>query len=177
MYAETQVKGEDMPLTSALSGLSLFTFILLTPQGWLSTYLTLSGLVRSVGSQVDDPHGDLLLTAADAGIRGIARASAARAREERRHRLEGPRVRDRVVAGADLDVPDADLVVIASRVKDDWDLGTVVLSEDGAFRIVGVEDRTIDGRLRRLYALARHTDLEAFRKTVRYTLPRIERRP
>jgi hypothetical protein len=177
MEAARHVKGDEMPLPSALSGLSLFTFILLTPQGWISTYLTLSGLVRSIGSQFDDPHGDLLLTAADAGVRRVAGASAARAREKQRNRLEGPRVRDRVVAAADLNLPDADLVVIASRVKDGWDRGTVVLSDDGAFRIVGVEDRTIDGRLRRLYALARHTDLEAFRRTVPYAFPRIEGRP
>ena len=165
-----------MPLPSALSGLSLFTFVFLTPQGWISSYLALSGLLRAAGSQFDDPHGDLLLTAFDAGVRKAAAHTSAKAREEHRHHLEGPRVRDRVVAGNEVGLPDADVVVLASRVKDDWTPGTVVISDNGEFRIVGVEDRTIDGRLRRLYALARHNDLEAFRRTVRYEFPRSERR-
>jgi hypothetical protein len=177
MEAAQRVKGEDMPLPSALSGLSLFTFIFLTPQGWISTYLTLSGLVRAAGSQFDDAHGDLLLTAVDAGVRRAATATSVKAREEQRRRLEGPRVRDRIVTGAEVGLPHADVVVVASRIKDDWDHATVVLSDDGEFRVVGIEDRTIDGRLRRLYALARHNDLEAFRRVVQYEFPKNERRP
>ena len=171
MEAAKHAKAEEMPLPSALSGLSLFTFIFLTPQGWISTYLTLSGVLRTAGSQFDDPHGDLLLTAIDAGVRRGMTATSAKASEERRHRLEGPRVRDRVVNGDAIGLPHAHLVVVASRVKEDWDKGTVVLSNDGEFRVVEIEDRTIDGRLRRLYALARHTDLEVFRRTVRYEFP------
>ena len=177
MEAARYAKGDEMPLPSALSGLSLFTFIFLTPQGWISTYLTVSGLVRTVGSQFDDPHGDLLLTAVDAGVRRAVTTTSAKAREEQRHRLEGPRVRDRVVNGNDIGIPEADLVVLASRIKDDWDHGTVVLSDDGEFRVIGIEDRTVDGRLRRLYSLQRHTDLEAFRRTVRYEFPGKEPRP
>ena len=176
LEAAKHAKGDEMPLPSALSGLSLFTFIFLTPQGWISTYLTLSGLVRAAGSQFDDPHGDLLLTALDAGVRKATRATSATVKEEQRHRLEGPRVRDRVLTGDDLGLPHADLVVVSSRVKEDWDHGTVVLSDDGEFRIVGIEDRTIDGRLRRLYVLARHSDLEVFRRMVRYEFPKLDRR-
>jgi hypothetical protein len=176
MEVAQKEKGETLPLPSALSGLALFTFILLTPQGWISTYLTLSGLVRAAGSQFDDPHGDLLLTALDAAAHksrtGLTRRRTAADRERR----EGPRVRDRVMAGADLGLPDAELVVIASRVKDGWTPGTVVLSERGAFRILAEEDRTIDGRLRRLYSLAEHKDLEAIRRSVRYEFPRTEPR-
>ena len=175
--AAIRMKGDEMPLPSGLSGLSLFTFIFLTPQGWVSTYLTLSGLARAAGAQFDDPHGDLALTAIDAVVLSISRATSGRAREEQRHRLEGPRVRDRVVQGDEMGFAHADLVVVASRIKDDWEKGAVVLSDDGEFRIVEVEDRTIDGRLRRLYALARHNDLEAFRRTVRYMFPRTEPRP
>ena len=177
MEAARHAKGDEMPLPSALSGLSLFTFIFLTPQGWISTYLTVSGLVRTVGSQFDDPHGDLVLTAVDAGVRNAMTRTSAKAREEERHRHEGPRVRDRVVNGNDIGIPEADLVVLASRIKEDWDHGTVVLSDDGEFRVIGIEDRTIDGRLRRLYSLQRHTDLEAFRRTVHYTFPGKEPRP
>ena len=177
MEAAKHAKGEEMPLPSGLSGLSLFTFIFLTPQGWISTYLTLSGALRAAGSQFDDPHGDLLLTVVDAGARRAAGATSAKAKEEHRHRLEGPRVRDRIVKGDEVGLPHADAVVVTSRIKEDWDEGTVVLSDDGEFRVVGVEDRTIDGRLRRLYALQRHNDLEAFRRIVRYEFPKSERRP
>lgn len=177
MEAAARVKDDEMPTPSALSALSLFTFILLTPQGWMSSYLTVSGLVRAAGSQFDDPHGDLLLTAVDAAVRRAAVLTSAKARNEHRHRLEGPRVRDRVMKGTDAGLPHADLVVLASRIKDDWTPGTVVLSADGEFRIVSVEDRTIDGRLRRVYALTRHNDLEAFRRTVQYEFPRSERHP
>ena len=177
MEAARHAKGDELPLPSALSGLSLFTFIFLTPQGWISTYLTVSGLVRTVGSQFDDPHGDLLLTAVDAGVRRAVTRTSTKARQEQRHRLEGPRVRDRVVSGNDIGMPEADLVVLASRIKEDWDHGTVVLTDDGEFRVIGIEDRTVDGRLRRLYSLQRHTDLEAFRRTVRYEFPVKEPRP
>ena len=177
MEAARHAKGDDIPLPSGLSGLSLFTFIFLTPQGWISTYLTISGLLRTAGSQFDDPHGDLLLTAVDAGVRRAVSSTSAKAREEQRHRLEGPRVRDRVLNGSELGMPEADIVVVASRIKEDWDHGTVVLSHDGEFRVVAIEDRTIDGRLRRLYALQRHTDLEAFRRTVLYDFPVKEPRP
>jgi hypothetical protein len=146
----------------------VFTFILLTPQGWVSSYLAISGLVRSIGSQFDDPHGDFLLTVTDAAARRAWTAVVRRGDIDNRHLLEGPRVRDRVMPGAALGLPHADLVLVASRMKDGWDQGTVVLTERGPFRLIGSEDRTMDGRLRRLYLLARHNDLEVFRRTVSY---------
>ena len=175
MEAAVRAEGEKMPLPSALSGLAIFTFVLLTPAGWVSSYLTVSGLVRVVGSQVDDPHGDLLLTLADAGIRRARKGAARRAEIDNRHLLEGPRVQDRIAHGAEFDLPQADLVVVASRLKDGWEPGAVVLSDRGAFRILEVKDRTIGGRLRRLYALARHEDLEVFRRTVSYEFPAARR--
>lgn len=164
-------QGESLPLPSALSGLSFFTFILLTPQGWLSTYLAVTGTIRAIGSQFDDPHGDFVLTAADAAYRRVRAATLRRVQIDTRHLLEGPCVRDRVVRGAQLGLPDAELVIVASRLKNDWTIGAVVVSNRGEFRIIGTEDRTIDGRLRRLYALSRHDDLEVFRRTVSYEFP------
>jgi hypothetical protein len=170
LYLEAAARADaaTMPLPSALSGLSLFTFILLTPQGWLSSYLALSGLIRSIGSQFDDAHGDLLLTAGDAGVREMWRRIIRRGEIDSRHLLEGARVRDRIVSGSDVGAPHADLVIVAARVKDGWAPGAVVLTNRGEFRIASVDDRTIDGRLRRLYFLVRHQDLEVFRRTVRY---------
>lgn len=160
--------GGELPLPSALSGLSFFTFVLLTPQGWLSSYLAISGLVRTIGSQFDDPHGDFVLTLVDAGARRMATVTLRRGAIASRHRLEGPQARDRVVPGNRVGLPVADVVIIASRIKDGWEPGTIVLSNRGEFRILDCEDRTIDGRLRRLYQLAPVSDLEAFRRTVTY---------
>jgi hypothetical protein len=170
LEAAARTDAASIPMPSAISGLSLFTFILLTPQGWISSYLAVSGLVRAIGSQFDDPHGDLLLTAADAGVRGAWRRAVRRGEIDNRHLLEGPRVRDRVLPGAHAGPPLADLVIVASRIKDGWDPGTVVLTNRGEFRIVEFDDRMIDNRLRRLYFLARHQDLEVFRRTVHYDL-------
>lgn len=173
VYLEAAVRheGEDLPLPSALSGLSFFTFVLLTPQGWLSTYLAASGLVRAIGSQFDDPHGDFVLTLADAGARRVTAATIRRGEIANRQLLEGPQVRDRVVRGTQVGLPAAEAVIVASRIKDGWEPGTIVLSDRGEFRILNWEDRTIDGRLRRLYQLAPVSDLEAFRRTVTYEFP------
>jgi hypothetical protein len=172
-YLEAAVRydGEKLALPSALSGLSFFTFVLLTPQGWLSTYLTISGLIRAIGSQFDDPHGDFLLTLADEGARRMTTATVRRGEVANRHLLEGPRVKDRVVRGSQVGLAASDVVIIASRTKEDWLPGTVVLSNRGEFRIQEFEDRTIDGHLRRLYSLSRVSDLEAFRRTVTYEFP------
>jgi hypothetical protein len=170
LYLEAAARSDaaSMALPSALSGLSLFTFILLTPQGWISSYLALSGLVRAIGAQFEDPHGDLLLTAADAGTRNAWRRLVRRGEIDNRRLLEGPRVRDRVLSGAHAGSMDADLVIVASRIKDGWEAGTVVLTNSGEFRVVEFDDRMIDNRLRRLYFLVRHRDLEVFRRTVHY---------
>lgn len=171
LQAAVREKGDTLPAPSGLNVLAIFTFFLLTPQGWASGYLMFSGGVRTAGALLDDPHGDFILTLIDGGIRRIGGATARRAAIDNRHLLEGPQVRDRILHGAQLDLPHADLVVVASRIKDAWDVGTVLLTNRGEFRIAGIEDRTIDGRLRRLYALAEHKDLEVFRRTVEYEFP------
>jgi hypothetical protein len=168
LEAAASSDAESMPLPSALSGLSLFTFILLTPQGWISSYLAVTGLVRSIGSQFDDAHGDFILTAGDAIVRRVSTRVRRRGEIDNRRLLEGPNLRDRIVPGVRFGAPHADLVIVAARIKDGWETGTVVLSDRGEFRITDADDRTIDGRLRRVYFLARHQDLEAFRRTVRY---------
>jgi hypothetical protein len=63
-------------------------------------------------------------------------------------------------------------VVIASRRKPGWDRDTIVITADAAYRIGAITERAIDGRLRTLYPLAEHKDLETFRRTVRYDLLR-----
>jgi hypothetical protein len=152
----------------AMNGLVLFQFLFLTPQGWIAMYCTVTGLARALGPTLDDPHGDFLLTLVDAGARTAWAATVRRGEIDNRKLLEGPEVRDRIHRGAHLGLPKADLVVVASRLKDGWEPGAVVVSERGAYRLTDMEDRTIDGRLRRLYSLVLHEDLEVFRKIVHY---------
>jgi hypothetical protein len=160
---------------AAASGLSWLTFILLTPAGWISTYLVASGSLRAIGAASDSPLGDPLLTVIDKGLRASrSRRRATRAATELATR-EGPEIPDHLRTGADAGVPGAALVIVASRRKDGWTTGTVVLTASGAYRIVCVEDRMIAGLLRHLYGLVAHDDLEVFRRVVPYELP--ARRP
>jgi hypothetical protein len=131
----------------------------------------LTGLFRTVGAALDDPHGDLLLTVVDGVIVRSVRSGQARSARTSREELEGPQVADRVVPGAQVGLPDAQLVVVASRRKPDWDAGTVVITADSVYRVAVIVERTIRGRLRTLYPLTEHKDFEAFRRTVHYELP------
>jgi hypothetical protein len=83
-------------------------------------------------------------------------------------------VPDRLVTGAAAGWPACDLVLIASRPKPGWEPGTVLVTSDKWYRIGSSEARTIAGRLRTLYPLTEHADLEAVRKWVREELPHYE---
>jgi hypothetical protein len=153
------------------SSLSLFTFVLLTPAGWLSTYLGVSGTWRAIAAAVDEPFGDPILTALDALIVGGTLRARERRMRLRREALEGPDVPDRIVPASRVGVAGADLVVVCARRKPQWDMGTAVDTGDRWFRVTSIEERTIGGRLRTLYGLREHKDLEVFRRCVRYDLP------
>lgn len=153
------------------SGLSLFTFIFLTPAGWASTYLGLSGVWRAAAAAVDDPFGDPILTGLDLLLLRIARRRRAQVAQHRRESLEGPDVPDRIVRGSLIGMADTEVVIVSSRRKPLWDTGTVVDAGDRWFRVVGIEERTIQGRLRTLYRLNEHRDHEVFRRPVRYDIP------
>ena len=58
--------GYSQGMSQGFAGLSLFTFLLLTPQGWVTLYLIGSGGVRMAAAWFDDPVGDPILTGADA---------------------------------------------------------------------------------------------------------------
>ena len=60
---------------------------------------------------------------------------------------------------------------MSSRRKPGWERGVVVYTTAAVFRIGEPVERTIAGRLRTLYPLAEHTDLEAVRKSVQYDMP------
>lgn len=151
--------------------LAFFTFLFFTPWGWLTMYLTFTGFLRAGAAAFSDSFGDPLLTGLDALAVGTVRRARASRTRARREALEGPEVPDRIVPGSKLGMPGVDLVIVASRVKPEWDKGTVVISATKAYRVGTIEARTIAGRLRTLYPLTEHKDLEVFRRSVRYDLP------
>ncbi|MDQ3169872.1 MAG: hypothetical protein M3Q55_07030 [Acidobacteriota bacterium] len=67
-------------------------FLLTTPAGLLSLYLTASGFLRAVGAFLaDDTRGDFILTALDGAVRGrVTRTRTARRHAAREQRC-GPR--------------------------------------------------------------------------------------
>lgn len=153
-----------------LTALSLFTFLLFTPRGLLTLYLAASGTLRVAAAIADDPMGDPLLTAADVAVHLRRNRRQTQRRAAERLALEGTEVPDRVVTGAQAGL-DADLVVVSSRVKEGWTENTVLFSGARAFRIGAPVERMIAGRLRTLYPLREHRDLEAARRSVHYELP------
>jgi hypothetical protein len=174
---ETMIKAEMHRITDynsgkamGFSGLSIFTFMV-TPVGLVTMYLAGSGTARAIAAWFDDPMGDPILTGIDALFFGAWRRSQAGVARTTRRILEGPDTADRVVSGSAAGIPDCDVVVVATRRKPGWDRGVVVITEAGCYRIGNPVERTIAGRLRTLYPLSEHRDLEVIRKSVHYDLP------
>jgi hypothetical protein len=158
-------------MAQGFAGLSIFTFLLLTPAGWLTMYLIGSGGVRMAGAWFDDPMGDPILTAVDGLAWSTVTHRRARRARETRAALEGPETRDRVVSSAAAGLPGCDLVIVSSRRKPGWERGVVVFTATACYRLGEPVERTIAGYLRTLYPLTEHRDLEAVRKSVEYDLP------
>lgn len=170
---ETLLKSDTWSrgMAGGFSGLSIFTFLLLTPKGWATSYLIGTGGLRMGAAWFDDVVGDPLLTIIDhAMFRWRQRRSTLHAREAR-EALEGPEIPDRVVTPASAGIGGCDLVIVASRRKQGWERGVVVFTPAAVYRIGDPVERTVAGRLRTLYPLAEHKDLEAVRKSVAYDLP------
>ena len=159
----------------SLAAISPLAF-LLTPSGVAAVYFVLSGLVRALAGAFAEPVGDPLLTAVDGAIvrayRGAERMRMSRARE----RDEGPEVPDRILRGVHLGLG-ADLVIVSSRRKPDWDQGTIVRSGKRWFRVGVVEERVLAGRLRTLYPPSVLRDHAAIRRQVTYAIPEKYLRP
>ena len=163
--------GYRQGLVQGFAGLSIFTFLLLTPLGWLTLYLTISGSIRAGAAWFDDPVGDPILTGVDAIVWRQRGERAARKAQSAREAREGPEIADRIVSSTAAGIPGCDLVIVASRPKPGWQAGVVVFTPDGCFRLGEPVERTIAGRLRHLYPLTEHADLEAIRRSVRYERP------
>lgn len=146
-------------------------FLFFTPLGLASLYLVVSGAARAISGVVDDPLGDPLLTGADVVLRTVSGRRRARRDMRRRHEAEGPEIPDRAVSGKTAGIPGADIVIVSSRQKEGWTAGLVVMTADKWYRLGEPVERTVEGRLRTLYPLTAHTDLEVARRKVRYDLP------
>jgi hypothetical protein len=163
--------GYSQGLAQGFAGLSIFTFLLLTPTGWVTLYLIGSGGVRAGAGWFDDPVGDPILTGIDRLLGASRDRRQARSGQRTREALEGPEIRDRAVSSAKAEIPGCDLVIVSSRRKPGWERGVVVYTATACYRIGEPVERTVAGKLRTLYPLTEHTDLEAVRKSVQYDMP------
>ena len=147
------------------------TFVVATPIGALSFYLVATGFLRIVTAWVDDPQGDPLLTIADWLLFRSKTKREVRQKKELRESLEGAEVADRVVTGAKAGIPDAELVVIASRVKAGWVKGAFIITDDKWYRLGEPVHRDTPNGLRTLYPMSEVRDLEVMRKGIPYRMP------
>jgi len=163
--------GYERGMVAGAVSLSIFSFLLLTPTGWLTLYLIGSGGVRAGAAWFDDPVGDPLLTGLDEFFwRGRDR-SQVRYQQLLRRASEGAEIPDRVVSSAKAGIPGCDLVIVSSRRKPGWERGVAVYTASACYRIGEPVERTVAGKLRTLYPLTEHTDFEAVRKSVHYDMP------
>ena len=173
LILEAAGRGADVSTTSSmgLTAIAPVAFLIATPLGWLTSYLVVTGLVRSVANAVREPLGDpivaLIAHAREHAVRRSARARTAAAREA----LEGPEVADRVTGAARFELQGADLVVVASRAKADWTPGTVLDCGDRFYTVGEAVSRTLPVGLRTLYPLTETPPAGVFRRIVRYDLP------
>ena len=164
--------GQDITIAApvALTMLSALTFALGTPLGWLSTYLVVTGFVRSLAAAVDERRGDPIvgltrrLLASWRARRQVTRVEAVRAE------LSGPEVADRLVRAERLG-SGATLVVVAWRPKPEWTPGTVLDCGDRWLTVGEAIPRTLPGGLRTLYPLSETPATAVFRRIILYELP------
>ena len=167
---DAAARGQGSGTLARFQWLAIFTFLLLTPAGWLTLYL--SGqrggsawrrLVRRSGRRSDPDGLDHMLVAPARAAQRERRAAdargARRTRDARPRHLEpgapGFRLRPR-------DCHRAAQAGMGARRRG--------LHRRTCYRIGEPVERTIAGNLRTLYPLTEHTDLEAVRKSVNYQL-------
>ena len=167
----TENGGGIVSVGMGTSMLSLPTFAFFTPLGLLSTYLFVSGIARSAMAVAGTPGGDPLLALADGLIHSRLRDRAREEAAAERAALEGPEVADMLTPGADLGFPDAEWVVIASRLKPGWAPGVFVVTTDHWWRIGAACDRRLAQGLRALYPLHAVAPAEVIRRFVYYDHP------
>jgi hypothetical protein len=160
------------PLPVLASASVPFTF-LLTPPGLLSAYLVLSGLLRVAMAVADAPGGDPLLTLADHFLRERRLRVEQERALARRAALEGPEVPDLLLSGSEAGFPDAEWVVVASRLKPGWEAGAFVVTADRWYKLGPRQDRQQPDGLRAFYPLGPVAATEVIRRAVPYDHPRL----
>lgn len=148
--------------------LSIVAFATATPLGWASSYLWWTGVVRVASAIADEPRGDPLLTLIDSVSQRQSRQRQTATDLRDRTSREGPEVRDQVLSASDAGVADAAIVVLASRRKPAWRLGTTVVMSEDWYRVARIDDRVVNGCLRTAYALVPHAAAEVARDVVYY---------
>ena len=83
-----------MPGSYAVSMLALPAFVLFTPLGWLSTYLFLTGVYRSIACATGDAQGDPFIGLVHHGWTTAVQRRRQRTAAELRAAQEGPQVPD-----------------------------------------------------------------------------------
>lgn len=169
----TENAGGLFSIGMGISALSLPTFALLTPLGLFSTYLFASGILRGAMAVAGSPGGDPLLTLADGLVHPVLRERAREREAAARSLLEGPEVADALVTGAEAGIPEADWVVVASRLKPGWERGVFVVTTDRWWRLGAPRDRRGAEGLRALYPLHAVAAAEVMRRSVYYDHPRL----
>ena len=159
----------------ALSILTLFEFLLVTPTGLVTMYLIATGALRAVSAMVDDPRGDPVLSAAHWGTTSLLTRMTRTSKQRARERLEGPEVPDRLVTGESVGLT-ADYVVIASRRKFEWEAGAIILTSADWYRLGMPIDAEMETGLRTLYPLTKLDAVEVVRRGIQYELPRLSQR-
>ncbi len=156
--------------------MSIVTWAFTTPAGLLSIYLGLTSLIRFLAWYVDDARGDPLLTMADGAVRRVWSSNRQERATIAREKREGAEVPDVLLTASDAGVADADLVVIASRRKPEWDAGAIVVTDEKWFTLGASIEQQMPGGWRTLYPLTELHEHQVLRRAVRYALPPLRRR-
>jgi hypothetical protein len=154
------------------SSVVLFEFLFFTPLGLFAMYLSVSGSLRGFSAWFDDPSGDFILS----GLDWAAATVFTRNREERkriaRERREGPETPDRLFTGEWAGV-DADYVVVASRRKQEWEPGAIIMTSTDWYRLGVPFDLQTPAGTRTAYPLKKLDAVEVVRRGIQYELPRL----
>lgn len=161
----------EVKFETGINMFAIFSFLLLTPTGWVTIYLGGTGAFRTIAAWFDDPVGDPVLTGIDEILWRQGDRMRMTTARLRRAALEGPETRDRIVSGAKAGIPGCDLVIVSARRKPGWERGVAVYTQNACYRIGEPVERLVAGKLRTLYPLTEHTDLEVVRKSVNYHMP------
>ena len=181
--SKLQVAGQ-LPETAEVSAVpsaiwmtAPLAFALFTPLGLFSIYLVVSGWARVVSWWIAEPHGDPALTGLDWLVRRTRHTTRQRSVSRARLDAEGAAEPDRLYPGTWAELPDVDLVVVASRRKPGWQKGTFVITPDGWYTLGEPFDRQTRHGVRTVYPLTLQKDNAVLRKGVSYELPPLRKAP